>query len=309
MTQKRRKLDHVDQAGSRDGKGEESSRDTMKPSFHLRLTYEKVESEKVDHWISGSTEPDLIEILKEKFPIGRVSLEKGKNGLEHFQVTVLTGKTRQRRSAVRKHLLDHFGNLEFPKKDYCEPCLKTWASMEYCKKDETHIAGPWEWGLEKKEDRELTVKDLPDPYQWQQDIIDRYTEPAPLFNAKIHWYVDPTGQIGKTMTGRMLTLKNGFYLLDGDAQKQKFQCAKNPAPGYILNIVRAKEGRFSYSGLEAISDQYFCDTFGGDQKGMIVRKGAHVVCFANWYPQMDQISKDRWVIYVWDEENKEFILD
>jgi len=303
-------VDQSDQDGSRAGKESNSARDSMKPSFHIRLTYKKVEDQEVDHWISGSTEtePDLIEVLKTKFPMGRVSLERGEKGLEHFQATVLTGQTRQRCSAVQKYLIEHFPELYFAdKRDYCEPCRKTWASVEYCKKEETHVAGPWEWGLEKTVTRDLTLKDLPDPYPFQQTILDRYEEPAPLFNSKIHWYVDPAGQIGKTMTGRMLTLTHDFYLLDGDAQKQKFQCAKNPKPGYILNIVRSKEGRFSYAGLEAISDQYFCDTFGSDQQGMIIRKGAHIVCFANWLPQLDQITPERWVIYKWDEEVKDFL--
>jgi len=306
---KKQKVDHVDQGGSRDGKGEESSRETVKPSFALRLTYEKVEQEKVDHWISGSDEirePEVVEVLKEKFEAGRVSLERGEKGLEHFQITVGCWKSRMRRSAVRKFLEEHW-KLDFPVKDYCEPCLRTWASFQYCKKVESHLAGPWEWGLEKEDERSLKISDLPEMRPFQKTIVERYETPAPMFNSTIDWYTDVKGQIGKTMLSRMLILKLGFYLLDGSAQKMKFQAAKTPAPGYILDVVRSKEEHFSYEGLENISNQVFCDTFGSDQKGMVIRKGAHIVCFSNWHPIVEKITKSRWNIFQWDEKKMDFV--
>jgi len=317
MTTKKRKspessdpVVQQDQSGSRDGKGDISSRDVVKPSFHLRLTYDKVETQKVDHWISGSVDherPDVVGILETKFEAGRVSLEKGKNGIVHFQITVGCFKTRMRRSAVRKYIEEHYP-VDFPIKDYCEPCEKTWASFQYCKKADTHVAGPWEWGMAPAEpSRDLEMKDLPAPYPFQQTILDKYNEPAEIFNADIHWYCDPDGQIGKTMLGRMLVLKHKFYLLDGDAQKMKSQAAKHPAPGYILNVVRSKEGKFSYAGLEAISDQFFCDTFGCENAGMVVRQGSHVVIFANWTPEQGKITSSRLKIFNWDEENKDFV--
>lgn len=311
MSKKRKQseieVDQPDQPGSRDGKGEKSSRDVVKPSFAIRLTYETVETKKLDHWISGSVDqPDVVEILKSKFEAGRVHLEKGKDGQPHFQITVGCFKSRMRRSAVRKYLEDNY-EVKFPSIDYCEPCEKTWASFQYCAKADTHVAGPWEWGIEKKESKNLTIEDLPTPYPFQETLLTRYETPAPTFNAEIDWYYDVNGQIGKTMLGRMMILKLGFYLLDGDAQKMKSQAAKHPAPGYLLNIVRSKEKFFSYSGLEAISDQVFCDTFGTENEGMVCRKGSHVVVFANWAPEEGRITDSRLNVYSWDEENKEFV--
>jgi len=301
----KRKLDQVDQSGSRDGKGENSSRDTMKPSFAIRLTFETVETGNIEKWINGSVDqPDVVDVLKQKFECGRISLEKGTNGQPHFQITVGCFKTRMRRSAVRKYLEEHYP-VKFPVIDYCEPCEKTWASFQYCAKQDTHVAGPWEWGL-NKDTRDLKFDDLPEPRPFQKEIIDRYDEDAPMFNAHIHWYVDVEGQIGKTMTARMLVLKHGFYNLDGDAQKMKSLAAKNPARGYTLNVVRSKEAMFSYAGLEAISDQFFCDTFGVENKGMIVRKGAHVVVFANWFPDTSKLTTSRLKIWNWNEDEEKF---
>jgi len=110
-------VDHVDQPGSRDGKRGDSSRETVHPAWSMRFTYEKVCDQKVDHWISGSSKtPDLIEVLKDGFSSGIVSLEKGENGQPHFQITV-RDKIRKRREAVRKWLLTHYDELVFPKLD------------------------------------------------------------------------------------------------------------------------------------------------------------------------------------------------
>jgi len=308
MSTKKRSLDLVDQPGSGDGKLENSSpvkkikRESLNPSFQIRLTYEKIEDDTpVDQWINGSTKLDLQILLEEKFPLGRISLEKGDNGQLHFQCTVICAKgKRMRREAVRKYLLDHYPELKFPALDYCEPCKKTWASMQYCAKEDTHVAGPWEWGLEPKINMDLQPEDLPTPYPWQAKLVHRYKDPAPDFHSKIVWYVDEGGQIGKTMTARMLILKNGFYLLDGGPQKMKFQAAKNPAPGYVLNVVRTKEDHFSYEGIENISDGLFCDTFGSDQKGMICRRASHIVVVANWRPDTSKLTLCRWNIYDWN---------
>jgi len=276
----------------------------------MRFTYEKITEEEVDQWISGSGKkekiPDLILVLQEEFNAGIVSLEKGKNGQEHFQCTVRC-KSRKRRSAVRKWLLTHYDDLEFPEKDYCEPCRKMWASIQYCKKEETHIAGPWTWGMDDELDMTLKETDLPPPRPFQAKILEELSVDAPIFNTKILWYVDYSGQIGKTMLGKMLVLKLKFYMLDGSAEKMKFQAAKHPAKGYILNIPRSKEGHFSYNGLEAVSDGFFCDTFGSEQQGMQCRKGSHLICFANWMPDTEKVTKSRWIIHEWDTENEEFV--
>ncbi len=313
MTKKRKRSDEdqKDQPGSRGGKGEESPRETVHPSFAIRLTYEKVDSkENWDQWISGSVEPpDIFNILSSEFEMGRIALEEGAGGQKHFQITVGCFKTRKRRQTVRNFLETHYDKLQFPKLDYCEPCLGTWKSLQYCaKKDCTSRGGPWDWGLERRLDMDLKDSDLPEPKEFQKTIMERHSEDAGNFNTKIHWYCDYEGQIGKTMTARMLILKHGFYLLDGAAEKMKFQAAKNPAKGYVLNIPRSKESRFSYTGLESISDGVYCDTFGSDQKGMVCRKGSHLVCFANWMPQLSMMTESRWEIYEYDKDKNDFVV-
>lgn len=302
MSEKRKHEDESESLsgsdGSRSGKRGKQERDTLKTSFHIRLTGFKVLGEE---WISGSVDHgNLLEILKSKFRKGRFSFEKGAGGVPHFQIYVSDYPKRHRRSAVRKFLEEHFDGLVWPKQDYCEPCQNEWATRNYVKKEETHLEGPWEWGLQD-ESRSLTVDDLPEPYEWQSTILHRYQPEPPLFNSKIDWYVDPEGQIGKTMTLRMLILKEGFMLLDGGAQKMRHLAAKNPAKGYCINLTRSMEERFSYQGLESISDQVYCDTFGSEMKGMIVRKGSWTVVVANCYPDRAKLTESRWNVYVWKD--------
>ena len=136
-----------DQDGSADGKLKkcprikETKRETMKPSFMIRLTAEKVG----DYlgWIGGSVDqtPDLVEILKSEFYGGRLSLEQGKGGQMHWQILVLCGKVRKRRSAVRTFLESHFEDLKWPEIDYCEPTTNVWASKNYVQKDDSRACG------------------------------------------------------------------------------------------------------------------------------------------------------------------------
>lgn len=309
MTKKR---GSVDPLGSADGKKEKRprvketkkpDRETMKPSFMIRLTAEKVGD--TDQWISGSMDqtPDIVEILKSEFFGGRLSLEKGENGQLHWQILVLCGKTRKRRQAVRTFLEGHFDGLVWPECDYCEPTQNIWASKEYVMKEESHVCGPWEWNIDAKPGRDLKAEHLNEPYQWQSDLLDLYSEEPPMGWNKVDWYYDPVGQIGKTDTCKRLALRKDSYLLDGGAQKMKFQAAKNPAMVYMMNLSRTTEDKFSYGGLESICDQVYCDTFGSDQKGMVLRKPSWVLVFANWAPEMGKLSKGRIRIWEFVEDN------
>lgn len=306
MSKKRKSPDgSVDQSGSAGRQEGKSSRENMHSSFHIRITASKsISKEELDQWISGSMdqaiEPDLVSILKLKFAGGRVSLEKGQGGQAHFQCTVLTGKTRQRRKCVRDFLEDHIADLGFPEQDYCEPCRNTWASAQYCAKEDTHIAGPWEWGLNTPKNRDLKKEDLPDPRPWQEEILFKFKDEPEPGTSVINWFYDEAGQVGKTTLAKMLCMTGKWYLLDGSAQKMKFQAAKNPYMGYIVNLTRSKEEHVSYDGLEAISDGFFCDTFGSDQKGMCMRKPSHILVFANFRPDMEKLSKGRIKLYEWN---------
>lgn len=173
-------------------------------------------------------------MLKQKFEGGRVSLEVGKGGQYHFQCATICKRKRQRQEAVRAYLLEHFGELQFPKIDYCDPSRNDWAAIEYCGKADSHVAGPWEWGIEPKVSRDLTIDDLPPmegKYVWQQEVYDRYLPEPEMLTTTVHWYVDPEGQHGKTILLKRMCLGLDFYLLDGGAQKMKFQMAKNPKKG------------------------------------------------------------------------------
>jgi hypothetical protein len=308
----KRKHGSMDQAGSAERQGG-APRETLKSGFSIRLTASKVSSkEQLDQWISGSDEcPELVDILKQKFHGGRVSLEKGKeNGVLHFQCAVICKEKRQRCGAVRGHLEENFEGLMWPLLDYCEPNFNDWAALQYCAKADTHVAGPWEWGIEPKVNRDLTEADLPPmegDYQWQQTICDRYSGEPEVLTSVVHWYVDPEGQRGKTTLLKRMCLSHDFYLLDGGPQKMKFQMAKNPKKGYCINLVRSKEEHFSYEGLENMSDQLFCDTFGSDQRGMVIRKGCFIVVMANWAPEFGKLTEGRIKTFNWCEKTKDFI--
>lgn len=304
-------MDHQDHEGSRDGKKGGSSRDTMASAFHIRLTAEKVVSEE---WISGSVDqqnidpPELLEILKGVFVKGSINYEMGKGGQKHFQCTVIMKYPKRKRASwVQDLLTDNYPELQFPVLDYCKKCRNKWASDNYTQKSETAMCDPWVWG--DSESRDLKLEDLPEEYPWQDKIVKRYEPEAPTFNADIHWYYDEEGQIGKTMTGRFLVMKQGFYILSGGKEKMRHLAAKHPARGYIFNITRDEEDKLSYAGLEQVSDQMFADTFGSEMSGMIVRRGAHVVVFANFSPNYEKLSRQRWKVWRLRDDKEDFDVE
>jgi hypothetical protein len=293
---------HSDHKGSGAGeKGETAPERRSHSAFAIRLTAEKCG---ISGSLDQSNEPELIQILKHRFPRGSVNYEKGKKGQYHFQITVFTKKgKRERRGPVREYLKNHFPDLEWPKKDYCEGALNAWASETYCRKTETAQCEPWIWGNEGE--RDLRVSDLPTPYAWQQKWIDRYTKDAPMFNPMVDWIYDVDGQIGKTMLVRFLVMLCGFYLLSGGKEKMRHLAANNPARGYCINITRSEQDTTSYPGLEQISDQVFADTFGSEMQGMTMRKGAHLAIFANFPPKRHEMSSTRWRVWRWNGEDFE----
>lgn len=302
-------MDHEDQAGSRGGKKGKTPRETVNSAFHIRLTAEKVVSKE---WITGSLDqqnidpPELLEILKEKFYKGSINYEQGKKEQLHFQITVFA-RPRMRRQAVRDFLEQHYGNLCFPTLDYCEPCKNAFASDNYTQKTETALCEPWVWGGCS---RELTKQDMPlsMAYPWQKTIIDRYDDEAPIFNSKIHWYWEPKGELGKTMAARFLCMYRDFYIVAGGKEKMRHLVANNPHRGYIINLTRHEQSTVSYPGLEQISDQIFADTFGSKMQGMIQRKGAHIIVFANFPPEYSEMSLSRWVVWQWNDSVQEFMI-
>ena len=299
--------DHKDQQESakNQGAGQEDSAPNTKHKrllnphtfFSWRITYSKVSKDQ------------LIQILTEsKIMFSQFSVEKGKKGNLHYQgVSKPSAKSRWKLDRMWRVFQKTIPSVCFPTLDYCEGMhINSWskAIVSYTEKSETHIEGPFTIGeldtaLEEKDgstDFDLKLSDLPKLYPWQQIIADRHKDPPPLFHSKIYWYYEPRGQIGKTMLGRYFHLKHKAIYLQGAGRHILATAFNNPSFWYIFGLTRSDENRISYRALESLNDNFYMSGFGSDATGMRCRKTAWTIVFANFKPQLDCISTDRWVI-------------
>jgi hypothetical protein len=144
--------------------------------------------------------------------------------------------------------------------------------------------------------RDLVIADLPHPWPTQQALIDKFGEDCPPFHNKIYWFYDEVGEVGKTMMLRWLALKHHFVLLAGATKNMRSMMAKHPAVGYMMNITRDEQNFVNYRVLEQASDQFFCDTFGAEYTGMVIRQSAWMVVCANFGPIWNKMSRGRWEV-------------
>lgn len=183
-------------------------------------------------------------------------------------------------------------------------------NKDYCSKRKTKVveegtdAGPWSRGNLGVADQ-LTLFKVLDPMEglkykdWQQDIINIID--ASPHNRKIYWYWDGNGGVGKSVFTKHLVLMHEALVCNGSAKDMMFFIAtklnktkKNPKI-IVFDIPRAKNKDYlSYVGIEKIKDGCFLST--KYESSMVVYNPPHILVFANWPPDEEKLSPDRWVI-------------
>lgn len=126
---------------------------------------------------------------------------------------------------------------------------------------------------------------------WQIVVYNRFVNQG---NRKILWVVDEEGGKGKTMLAKYIGLKNdGLYI--ENAKKADIAQAWNLETMIACNLTREKSGKIGYSYLESFKDGcMFSAKY--KSKTKITMKNIRVVVFANWFPQFNMMSADRWDI-------------
>lgn len=215
-------------------------------------------------------------------------LERGEGGLIHYQGCF---------SLVLKRRLSEVKNMiGLPPKIHLEPCKDWRASVLYCSKNETKLAGPWTSKCAPMEDEHH------DYYPWQIDVW-RYllqaSSPLGIPGQQRHviWIYDFSGNTGKTWFCKML-----FRQL---ADVQVFNNAKTADIAYALgdnqpsmalfNFTRSMEGHINYMALESIKDgMIFSSKY---KSGLKVFRPCPVIVFANFPPDRSKLSQDRWMVF------------
>jgi len=131
-----------------------------------------------------------------------------------------------------------------------------------------------------------------DFFWWEKEIIDIISRKPD--KRTIHWYYDKKGNGGKTTFSKYLSHEYEAIPIGGKKNDMLYMCAEFPSMIYIMDIERSMEDYVSYGGIEKIKDGYYmCSKY---ESKPIIRPNPHIICFANFKPNKDELSEDRWHI-------------
>lgn len=203
-------------------------------------------------------------------------------------------------SLIVKHRLSEVKNMLGYNTIHLEPA-QNWSKLKnYCMKHETRMDGPWShltnW---------VRTIELDQFYPWQMDVFSMIAKTC-WDDRSIYWYWEPTGKTGKTSFCKWCAVHMGASIIRGGALKDIAFSLKNDTRIVIFDITRTVECRVNYEALEAVKDgMIFSAKY---ESHMKIFDSPHVIVFANFPPDVENLSADRWKIKLLDASNKK-ILD
>lgn len=215
----------------------------------------------------------LIQHCKEFY----FQLERGVNGgYEHFQGCL---------SLKIKHRLNETKNIIGFKSVHLEPIINWNASLNYCSKEDTRVAGPWNHNS-------VWIKTIEVLNWWQEPVLAKLLELPD--DRSIWWIWDSIGNIGKSAFCKYAAVRlKATVLGNGSFADLAFALGDSPKI-VIFDLPRTIEGRVNYTAIEKIKDgMIFSGKYESKTK---VFNSPHVLVFANFSPDENAMSKDRWNI-------------
>ncbi len=213
-----------------------------------------------------------------------VQLEKGDNGDNlHLQMAIKFKNSRHF-TAVQKLF----------EGAHIEKALNWNACKNYCKKENTY-QGQRINNIDKIINDPLNGKE---PNDMQKQILDIVSEIPD--DRTIHWFHDPVGNSGKTTLAKHLCLqRDDVIYICGKAADMRFGVfqwvEKKPLHCVIIDLSRTVENFVSYQGIEEIKNGIFFNT--KYECGMCVFNNPHVIVLANFPPDIEALSMDKWNIH------------
>ena len=99
---------------------------------------------------------------------------------------------------------------------------------------------------------------------------------------------------GKTTFCKYLCAKYNGIVIEGKKNDILYVAAEYESDLYIMDIERTAEDYVSYASIEKIKNGLYMS--GKFEGRMIIRNCPHVIIFANFEPDIEALSKDRWHI-------------
>lgn len=233
-------------------------------------------------------------------------IERGtRTGYVHFQVR-LSLKTKSRGANAYEKISEIFGA------GHLSPTSKTNRDNDfYVMKEDTRIQGPWsEEKIAKSLNIPWDVKEFKmGNTEWMKQTIEWMKQTRNL--RKILVWVDPNGSNGKSSFKRWCFFQEELDAMSVPTMNSyedicQFVMSQKKCRNYIIDMPRAinKERMYQFwSGLESLKEGYAYDKrYSGKQEYF---DPPNIIVFTNHRPDLDMLSKDRWVIKTISEEHKQ----
>lgn len=262
------------------------------------FTYNNYKTEKDKE---GKDDIDLMEDVLSTISYEYVFQEEigEKKGTPHLQGTFkLKNKKGNRWTEVLK-AFSHISNTICLRK-----CRSFKKCVAYCsklktRKEGTHPYTNIDWLPEEEEPIRIICSDW--LYYWQLEIIDIIKNETLKCNDRIiHWYWENVGNVGKSCFCKYLCVMYQALILSGSAKDMKHGIVSymNKHHKYpkivILDIPRSCENYISWTGIEEIKNAcFFSPKYESD---MVIGNCPILICFANFEPDENKLSIDRWNI-------------
>lgn len=253
---------------SNSSKGKSGNTRQISPSKHWVFTINNHKEENINTLLNDSS----IEQLS-------MQEEVGDSGTPHLQ-GYLKFKTKRRPKSVFD---EHF-------KAHWEKCKRIKEAIIYTQKLDTRSGRQFVKGLRIVKPLKCLKRE--ELYTWQQEIVE-LTETEPD-DRTINWYWDEEGNVGKSQLMRYLVINKEALLVSGKSADIKYQIAncKQPPDLIIYDIPRTAKNYINWSALEEIKNGVFCSS--KYESKMVVMNSPHIICFANFEPNWEVMSSDRW---------------
>lgn len=228
--------------------------------------------------LNNYSENDKI-LLTEKFNSSKdlyiIGEEIGESGTPHLQGYV-NFSNKIRLTALKKiNPKIHWEKCKGSEED----------NIKYCSKDNKYVTN-------FKIKKPLKIIERSKLYKWQEEIV-QIVEAEPD-DRKIYWYWESTGKVGKTTLCKYLCFHHNAIIIEGKKNDILFCAAQYDSELYIMDFERSIEDYISYGAMEKIKNGlYMCSKY---ESKPILRNPPHLICFANFPPNLDEMSLDRWVV-------------
>lgn len=200
--------------------------------------------------------------------------EKAESGYLHWQIE-LTLTTKLRFNELKNILGFHQAHIE--------PTHNYFKAKNYCSKSETRIEGPYT-------EKSTFIKTIEKLKEWQEILLkELLTEPD---DRTVIWYYDKEGGAGKTAFAKYMAIKHNALVLNNGKFNDLAYAVNEETKIVIINISRSLEEHVNYNAIEALKDGLI---FSGKYESKTkIFNSPHVVIFANFEPNLNALSSDRW---------------